>query len=187
MSHERVLPLLGIARVDDSVAFISPYMPGRSLDVQLSSCSIPDRLRILTEVSGALAFLHQNNIIYGCVGLVSFLFLFFNPTDDFPPSTKSTIVLDPTKKAYLSSFLFAQTDWTEFAKVDSTLYSRRACPVYPLGSEPITWQDDVLAFGTLLTLVRKFCSISAVSSVTQTRYYRSYQRKTLRQSSNKIV
>lgn len=76
MSHENVLPLLGIARLDDSLAFISPYMSGRSLDIQLSECSIPDRLRILTEVAGAVTFLHQNNIVYGNLRLVSFLWFY---------------------------------------------------------------------------------------------------------------
>lgn len=67
---------------------------------------------------------------------------------------KSTVVLDQAKKAYLSSFLFSQTDWSELVRVDSKLYPSELCAVYPPDGE-FAWEDDVFSFGTLLVSVWK--------------------------------
>jgi serine/threonine protein kinase len=66
-THENVLPLLGAARLRDSVALISPWMEGGDLTTyeKITSDARPEEL--FADVARGLAYLHKQGIVYGNV------------------------------------------------------------------------------------------------------------------------
>jgi len=67
LQHPHILPILTSGAWDDVLYYITPYMPGESLRARIARerrLPLDDILRILRDVSGALAFAHQRGIVH---------------------------------------------------------------------------------------------------------------------------
>ncbi|KAF8577546.1 kinase-like protein [Ramaria rubella] len=137
MQHENVMPLLGIARLDESVAFVSPWMEEGDLTSYLKTHQNAHVEQLFTDVAHGLAHVHRCGIVYGIL-------------------RASTILVSTTGRARLSSFLVAHTDAsadygptrTLNWRTDSLTVSQDSPP----GSRKITTtlESDVFAFGALI-------------------------------------
>ncbi|KAF8507465.1 kinase-like domain-containing protein, partial [Hysterangium stoloniferum] len=71
MPHENVLPLLGVARLNNSVALISPWQPQGDLSTFLRDNPSANKIELLSGIARGLAHLHGRGIIYGYLTAVS--------------------------------------------------------------------------------------------------------------------
>ncbi|KAF8486692.1 kinase-like domain-containing protein, partial [Gautieria morchelliformis] len=138
-THHNVVPLLGVARLDNSVAFVSLGMHGGALAVYLALNQDAHVEQLFTDVACGLAHLHTLGIVYGIL-------------------RSSTVLVSDTGRACLSSFLLAHTQMgSEFSPAESEMLQWRiSAHVYPEeahveGQRTTTsLGSDVFAFGTLI-------------------------------------
>jgi tetratricopeptide (TPR) repeat protein len=67
LQHPHIVPLLTAGASGDLLYYIMPFIAGESLRVRLAASGelpIPDALRILREVSDALAYAHANGVVH---------------------------------------------------------------------------------------------------------------------------
>ena len=67
LSHPHILPLLDSGGTRDGLYLVTPYVPGESLRAHLSRekrLSIPEALRIASEVADALDYAHRCGVIH---------------------------------------------------------------------------------------------------------------------------
>lgn len=65
MHHDNVIPLLGVARLDGSVAFVSPWMHNGNLAIHLKVHQDAHVEQLFADVACGLAHLHDLDIVYG--------------------------------------------------------------------------------------------------------------------------
>jgi len=121
MPHENILPLLGVARLNNSVALISPWQAQGDLSTFLKQNHSANKVVLLAGIARGLAYLHERGIIYGYL-------------------TATTVLVSDNRTAYLSSFLFSRLD----GEVDRDEESW----ISPYGLVCIK-ENDVFAFGLL--------------------------------------
>ncbi|KAF8472414.1 kinase-like domain-containing protein [Gautieria morchelliformis] len=150
-THRNVVPLLGVARLDNSVAFVSLWMPGGELADYLILNQDAHVEQLFADVACGLAHLHTLGIVYGML-------------------RSSTVLVSDTGRACLSSFLLAHTQMgSEFSpaefemlkwRINVHVYSEEA---YGEGQQTTTsLGTDVFAFGTLIveTLRDRYATFS---------------------------
>ena len=67
LQHPHILPILTSGEFEDGLFYITPYIQGESLRARIEregKLPLDDILRILKDVSGALAFAHQRGIVH---------------------------------------------------------------------------------------------------------------------------
>src|SRR5690348_6442870 len=67
LQHPHILPILTSGEFEDGLFYITPYIHGESLRARIArdgKLPLDDILRILKDVSGALAFAHQRGIVH---------------------------------------------------------------------------------------------------------------------------
>ena len=67
LQHPHILPVLTSGEFEDGLFYITPYIQGESLRARIErerKLPLDDILRILKDVSGALAFAHQRGIVH---------------------------------------------------------------------------------------------------------------------------
>jgi serine/threonine protein kinase len=67
LQHPHILPILTSGEFEDGLFYITPYIQGESLRTRIErehKLPLDDILRILKDVSGALAFAHQRGIVH---------------------------------------------------------------------------------------------------------------------------
>jgi tetratricopeptide (TPR) repeat protein len=67
LQHPHILPILTSGAWEDALYYITPFIPGESLRERIArdgKLPLDDVIRILREVSGALAFAHQRGIVH---------------------------------------------------------------------------------------------------------------------------
>ncbi|KAF8504106.1 kinase-like domain-containing protein [Gautieria morchelliformis] len=145
--HENVMPLLGVARLRNTVALISPWMPAGNLRKYLRAHPEANVLGLMADVACGLAYVHSQGIVYGNL-------------------RSSTILVSETGRAYLSSFLVAHT--TEGDRYPTQVLDWRiSSPEFfspnslPLSASQIalTTESDVFAFGT--TVMEAFVYVTS--------------------------
>jgi len=65
MDHDNVVPLLGVARLDDSVAFVSPWMHNGNLATNMKTYQDAHVEQLFADVACGLEHLHALGIVYG--------------------------------------------------------------------------------------------------------------------------
>ncbi|KDN38304.1 hypothetical protein RSAG8_09603, partial [Rhizoctonia solani AG-8 WAC10335] len=63
--HENILPLLGFAVLDGNLAMISPWLENGSVTEYIKRKQNPDYHDLCTQLSYAIAYLHQHGLIHG--------------------------------------------------------------------------------------------------------------------------
>ncbi|CAE6491894.1 unnamed protein product [Rhizoctonia solani] len=63
--HPNVLDLFGVARYNDRVAMVSPWMENGNLTWYLSRYPDADRYNLCADIADAVAFLRQNGVVHG--------------------------------------------------------------------------------------------------------------------------
>lgn len=65
LTHKNVVPLYGFLRIDDDVYSVSPWMDNGTVNDFIKSKPQEDRLRILSEISEGMEYLHRKEVIHG--------------------------------------------------------------------------------------------------------------------------
>ncbi|KAJ1299308.1 hypothetical protein OPQ81_011052 [Rhizoctonia solani] len=63
--HENILPLLGFAVVKGDLAMVSPWMNNGFITEYVARNPNCDRLGLCFQLAGAIAYLHDNNLVHG--------------------------------------------------------------------------------------------------------------------------
>lgn len=71
MHHENVIPLLGVARLRNTVALISPWMQEGDLKNYLRTHADASVIQLMADIACGLAYLHSQGIVYGNLRSVS--------------------------------------------------------------------------------------------------------------------
>jgi serine/threonine protein kinase len=77
--HENVMPLLGVARLRNTVALVSPWMPAGDLKKYLLAHPGANVIGLMTDVACGLAYLHSQGMVYGNLRSVRTLHRFLPP------------------------------------------------------------------------------------------------------------
>lgn len=67
LQHPHILPILTSGAWEDTLYYITPFIPGESLKARIArdgKLPLDDIVKILRDVSGALAFAHQRGIVH---------------------------------------------------------------------------------------------------------------------------
>src|SRR5689334_20819722 len=67
LQHPHILPILTSGEWEDVLYYITPFIPGESLKARIErdrKLPLDDIVKILRDVSGALAFAHQRGIVH---------------------------------------------------------------------------------------------------------------------------
>ncbi|KAK0210526.1 kinase-like domain-containing protein [Desarmillaria ectypa] len=65
LTHKNVVPLYGFLRTDDDIYSVSPWMDNGTVNVFIRNNPQVNRLRILSEISEGMEYLHRKEVIHG--------------------------------------------------------------------------------------------------------------------------
>ncbi|CAE6352779.1 unnamed protein product [Rhizoctonia solani] len=63
--HKNILPLFGFAVVEGNLAMVSPWMKNGCITEYVTRSPDCDRLKLCAQLAGAIAYLHEQNVIHG--------------------------------------------------------------------------------------------------------------------------
>ncbi|KAH7325454.1 kinase-like domain-containing protein [Rhizoctonia solani] len=137
--HPNVLELFGVARYNDRVAMVSPWMENENLTWYLTRYPDADRHHLCASVADAIAFLRQNGVVHGDIKGANILVSrdHVPKLTDFGSSAVNKCTLEFTATTSSPSMTLR---WT--------------APEIFLGETNHTFEGDVYAFG--MTILEAF-------------------------------
>ncbi|QRV98041.1 Ephrin type-A receptor 4 [Ceratobasidium sp. AG-Ba] len=133
-NHPGILPLYGIARIDEHLAIVSPWMKHGSLSSFLRRNSSFNRFQLCLQLASALEYMHSHEIVHGDI-----------KPDNIVVSDDGTLMFTDFGNAMLGYNVTLQ-----FTATSSPVTLRYTAPEILMGDSTHTKEGDVYASGMAL-------------------------------------
>ncbi|CAE6468287.1 unnamed protein product [Rhizoctonia solani] len=158
--HPNILDLLGVAKYDNRVAMVSPWMMNGNLTWYLTRYPSADRYNLCTQIADAIAFLKENGIVHGDIKGANILV-----SDDHIPK------LTDFGNSAISECTLRFTSTT--GSLQTTL--RWTAPEIFLGETKHTFEGDVYALG--MTILEAFTGSAPYNGLLDVTVMRNLMQK----------